>query len=45
MIVLRSNPLDDVRHLRSLIFTVKNGRRFDRADFRAIGPDEIDDDD
>lgn len=44
-IVLRASPLIDVRNLRSLRFTVKNGRRFERADFRPIGNDEIRDDD
>lgn len=44
-IVLRSSPLADVRNLRSLRFTVKNGRRFDRADFRLIAGDESQDDD
>jgi cytosine/adenosine deaminase-related metal-dependent hydrolase len=42
--VLRSSPLADVRNLRSLFFTVKNGRRFDRNDFRPIARDEIQDD-
>ena len=44
-LVLATNPLDDVRTRRSVQFTVKRGRRFDRADFRPISPDEIPDDD
>jgi len=44
-LVLRDNPLVDVRNLRSIAFTVKRGRRFERADFRPIGADEIANDD
>jgi imidazolonepropionase-like amidohydrolase len=31
--VLARNPLDDVRNLRSVVLTVKRGRRFARADY------------
>lgn len=44
-LVLRANPLDNVRNLRSIIFTVKRGRRFERSDFRPISADEIADND
>ncbi len=44
-VVLRDNPLATVRNLRSIAFTVKRGRRFDREDFRPITAEEITDDD
>jgi imidazolonepropionase-like amidohydrolase len=44
-VVLRDNPLENVRNLRSVAFTVKRGRRFDREDFRPITAEEIEDDD
>ena len=33
MAVLSANPLSDVRNLRSVVMTVKRGRRFARADY------------
>lgn len=33
MVVLERNPLDDVRNFRSVVLTVKRGRRFPRAEF------------
>src|SRR3546814_6933096 len=44
LVVLERNPLDDLGNLRSVVFTVKRGRRFDRADYRPISPEEIPDD-
>jgi imidazolonepropionase-like amidohydrolase len=41
MVVLARNPLDDVANLRSVLFTVKRGRRFDRADYRPITRQEM----
>ena len=34
MVVLSANPLIDVRNLRSIVMTVKRGRRFVRADYK-----------
>lgn len=34
MIVLARNPLEDVRNFRSIVLTVKRGRRFPHSDFR-----------
>lgn len=34
MVVLSSNPLEDVRHMRSVVMTVKRGREFPRSDYR-----------
>lgn len=36
--VLARNPLDDVHNLRSVVLTVKRGRRFPRADFHPEPP-------
>jgi imidazolonepropionase-like amidohydrolase len=33
MVVLERNPLDDVRNFRSVVLTVKRGRRYPRAEF------------
>jgi imidazolonepropionase-like amidohydrolase len=33
MVVLERNPLDDVRNFRSVVLTVKRGRRFPRVEF------------
>lgn len=35
MVVLSSNPLEDVRHLRSVVMTIKRGREFRRSDYEA----------
>jgi imidazolonepropionase-like amidohydrolase len=32
--ILARNPLEDIRNLRSVVLTVKRGRRFSRADYR-----------
>ena len=34
MVVLSANPLADVRNLRSIVMTVKRGRRFARSDYK-----------
>ena len=44
LVILERDPVADVANLRSVLFTVKSGRRFDRADYRPIAPDEADDD-
>jgi len=44
-LVTRANPLDNIANLRSIQFTVKRGRRFDRSDFRPISRAEMPDDD
>ena len=36
MIFVAGDPSADVAHLRSLVLTVKRGRRFDRADFTPV---------
>ena len=45
LLVLAADPLADISHLRTTLFTVKRGRRFDRAGFRPIARDEIRDED
>lgn len=34
MVVLSSNPLEDVHHMRSVVMTVKRGREFPRSDYK-----------
>jgi imidazolonepropionase-like amidohydrolase len=45
LVVLERDPVADIANLRSVLFTVKNGRRFARADYRPITPDEAANDD
>jgi imidazolonepropionase-like amidohydrolase len=45
LVVLERDPGADIANLRSVLFTVKRGRRFDRADYRPIRPEEMGDDD
>jgi imidazolonepropionase-like amidohydrolase len=45
LIVLARDPIADIANLRSLLFTVKHGRRFERADFRPITSEEAPDED
>lgn len=45
LLVLSADPLDDISNLRTTLFTVKRGRRYDRSDFRPIGREELSDDD
>ena len=44
-LVVAADPLQDIGNLRTILFTVKRGRRFDRSEFRPISPREISDDD
>ena len=45
LVVLERDPTADISNMRSVLFTVKNGRRFDRSDYRPISAEEIPDDD
>lgn len=45
LVVLERNPLDDIANMRSVVFTVKRGRAYDRNDYRPITAEEISDDD
>ena len=36
MVVLERDPVADIANMRSILFTVKRGHRFDRADYRPI---------
>ena len=40
LVVLERDPLADIANLRSVLFTVKRGRRFDRADYVPISQEE-----
>jgi imidazolonepropionase-like amidohydrolase len=40
LVVLERDPLADIANLRSVALVVKNGRRFARADYRPITPEE-----
>jgi imidazolonepropionase-like amidohydrolase len=43
LVVLQRDPAADIANLRSVLFTVKRGRRFDRADYRPITAEEVPD--
>ena len=45
LVVVEKNPLESIANLRSVRFTVKMGRRYDRTDYRPISRDEIPADD
>jgi imidazolonepropionase-like amidohydrolase len=45
LVVLERDPLADIANMRSVLFTVKRGRRFDRADYAPIGQEEVGDED
>jgi imidazolonepropionase-like amidohydrolase len=45
LVVLERDPLADIANLRSVNFTVRRGRRFERADYRPISREEMPDDD
>jgi imidazolonepropionase-like amidohydrolase len=45
MVVLERDPVADIANMRSILFTVKNGRRFNRADYRPIAAEEAGNDD
>ena len=40
LVVVERDPLADIANLRSVLLVVKDGRRFDRADYRPITPEE-----
>ncbi|HYJ53457.1 MAG TPA: amidohydrolase family protein [Allosphingosinicella sp.] len=40
LVVLERDPLADIANMRSVQFTVKRGRRYDRADYRPITAEE-----
>jgi imidazolonepropionase-like amidohydrolase len=40
LVVLERDPLADIANSRSVLMVVKNGRRFNRADYRPITPEE-----
>ncbi|HEV2817982.1 MAG TPA: amidohydrolase family protein [Allosphingosinicella sp.] len=40
LVALERDPVADVANLRSVLFVVKRGRRFDRADYRPITAEE-----
>ena len=43
-LVVAADPLQQIGNLRTLLFTVKRGRRYDRSEFRPISPHEMPDD-
>jgi imidazolonepropionase-like amidohydrolase len=45
MVMLERDPVADIANMRSILFTVKRGRRFDRADYRPISREEAGNDD
>jgi imidazolonepropionase-like amidohydrolase len=45
LVVLERDPIADIANLRSVLFTVKRGHRFDRADYRPITSAEVGNDD
>jgi imidazolonepropionase-like amidohydrolase len=45
LMVVERDPLADISNLRAVLFTVKRGRRFDRADYRPITAEEAAEDD
>jgi len=40
LVVLERDPTADIANMRSVLLVVKRGRRFDRADYRPITPEE-----
>jgi hypothetical protein len=45
LVVLARDPVADIANMRSVLLIVKNGRRFDRADYRPITAEEAGNDD
>jgi imidazolonepropionase-like amidohydrolase len=45
MVVLERDPVADIANMRSVLLIVKNGRRFDRTDYRPISREEAGNDD
>ena len=44
LVVVAKNPLENVRNLRTILFTVKRGREFQRSAFRPLTQAEVPDD-
>ena len=40
LLVVADDPVADISNLRTALFTVKRGRRFDRSRFRPTGAEE-----
>jgi imidazolonepropionase-like amidohydrolase len=45
MVVLARDPVADIANMRSILFTVKDGRRFERSDYHPITAEEAGNDD
>jgi imidazolonepropionase-like amidohydrolase len=45
LVAIERDPVADIANLRSVRFTVRRGRRFERADYRPISREEMPDDD
>ena len=45
LLVLTADPLADISNLRTNLFTVKRGRRFDRSEYRPISREGSEGDD
>ncbi|MGQ0660915.1 amidohydrolase family protein [Sphingosinicella sp.] len=45
LVVLERDPVADIANMRSVLFAVRRGRRFERADYRPISREEMPDDD
>ncbi|TWB23486.1 imidazolonepropionase-like amidohydrolase [Nitrospirillum amazonense] len=43
LVFVAKDPTQDIANLRSVVYTVKRGRRYNRTDFRPIAPDEAGD--
>jgi imidazolonepropionase-like amidohydrolase len=43
MVVLARDPIADIANMRSVVMTIKRGRRFDRTDYIPIALDEVSD--
>ena len=44
-VLLERDPTADIANIRSVVMTVKRGRRFSRSDYRPIAPEEYPEDD
>ncbi|WP_199902450.1 amidohydrolase family protein [Azospirillum sp. B4] len=40
LVFVARDPSQDIENLRSVVYTVKRGQRYNRVDFKPIGPDE-----
>ncbi|MEE3623795.1 hypothetical protein UCD39_07295 [Nitrospirillum sp. BR 11752] len=43
LVFVAKDPTQDIANLRSVVYTVKRGHRYNRADFQPITPDEAGD--